>query len=290
MARILISGAAGFLGGALVRHLAGSHDVWCLARRPGPKLQGVTWVPHDLACGRLPEGLPDRIDAIAHLAQSKRFREFPDGAADMMAVNVAAPLYLADWARQAGARTFVYASTGGVYAPSEAALSESDRVEAVGPLAFYCASKLAAEMLLSPFGDSFAVVVLRPFFIYGPSQPADMLMPRLVQRIRNGEPLTLQGSEGMRFNPIHVEDAARLTALALNLERGTVLNLAGPEVTTLKRVGETLAAGLGVAPLFITEQGKTPPHLVADTHAMTQTLGNPAIGLEAGLASLWQKT
>src|SRR5207248_610348 len=78
----------------------------------------------------------------------------------------------------------------------------------------YVATKLAAEVLADAHRALFTVIVLRPFFIYGRAQDRCMLLPRLVDSIRCGRAITLAGRDGMRFNPVHVEDAARAVVAA----------------------------------------------------------------------------
>ena len=58
---------------------------------------------------------PENIDVLYYLAQSNKFRDFPDGVSDMLKVNIHAPLKIADWAVKKGVKKFIYASSGGVY-------------------------------------------------------------------------------------------------------------------------------------------------------------------------------
>ena len=58
--------------------------------------------------------LPKSIDVIFYLAQSNRFREFPDGSNDMLDINICAPNKIIQWAVKNGVKKFIYASSGGV--------------------------------------------------------------------------------------------------------------------------------------------------------------------------------
>jgi hypothetical protein len=109
------------------------------------------------------EALPVAADGVVYLAQSSRFRDWPNDNGDIHQVNVAAPLALAEYARRSGARHFVYASTGGVYAQSDLPISEGG--ELARPMSFYPASKHAAEILLAPYAAHFNLVILRFFFV-----------------------------------------------------------------------------------------------------------------------------
>lgn len=260
--RILVTGAGGLLGSTLVPLLGESADVIAAGR-----------AMLDLSRPIAPTALPVGTDAVVYLAQSRRFRDFPEAADDIFQVNVANAVALADQARRAGARHFVYASTGGVSAPSDAPLTEQSPL--AEPMGYYPASKRAAELLLLPFAADMTVVILRFFFIYGPAQPREMLIPRLVDSVRDGRPVNLQGQDGMRLNPIHVDDAARATAAALTLSHSATINVAGPQALSLRALCETIGGGVGRPPQFAVDAVARPGHLVADTTQMDALLGAP---------------
>src|ERR1700688_1883265 len=112
--RILVTGATGFLGRHLLPLMNG-HEIFALARHPASSsMDGpwVNWIEADLSREVDVHRLPSKMDAIIHLAQSSRFRDFPGGAGDVFAVNVAAPSALMQWAVTAGVSRAVFASTG----------------------------------------------------------------------------------------------------------------------------------------------------------------------------------
>ena len=127
--RVLVTGANGFVGRRLLETHSGGHELVALARTRGPELPGVEWIEHDLVEPLADARLPDRIDAVIHLAQSRRYREFPEGARDVFEVNTRSTFELLEYARRAGARSFVFASTGGVYGVAARA-SRRDRSRA----------------------------------------------------------------------------------------------------------------------------------------------------------------
>jgi nucleoside-diphosphate-sugar epimerase len=278
--RILITGAAGFVGSRLVQHLADRHELFAIARRPPAVLADrAHWIEQDLRAFDA-DALPDRIDGVVHLAQSPRWRDFPDGAADVYAVNVASTFALLEYARQAGAQGFVLASTGGVYAPSAQPITEADEPR---PTAFYFRSKRAAEELAAAYAELLSVVVLRPFFVYGPGQDR-MLIAGLIDKVTGGGPIVVDGDPGLTINPIHVADAVRVFEPALTLGRSTTVNVAGPENVTITDLVRQIGELTGRAP-DISHRGEQPAgDLVADISRLRDELGvNPAIGLSEGL-------
>ncbi|MGI9080419.1 MAG: NAD-dependent epimerase/dehydratase family protein, partial [Acidimicrobiales bacterium] len=243
-------------------------------------------VVHDLSRPVLPDELPSRIDVVIHLAQAREFRDFPSRALDVFAVNVASTALLADWACAVGARQFMVASTGGVYQPSSAPHREDEAISGSAAPSFYAASKLAAESLARAYSAYLTVTVFRPFFIYGRGQDATMLFPRLIDSIRSGRPIHLDGPDGMRFNPIHVSDACRAVSAALAIEDSCVVNLAGPEVLSLRRAVGLLSGAIGVEPALDREVGAAPTDLIGDISTMAARVGPPIRALADTVAEL----
>jgi UDP-glucose 4-epimerase len=255
MTTILITGASGLVGQAVSARLRGSgqHIAAVVRRRPPGPAAGADFVITDLADPDFVAMLPRRADAVIHLAQAERYGDFPEAAQEIMAVNVVALTRLLDWARTAGVRSFVHASTGGLYGRGARPLRETDPLHVEGPLSFYFRSKQCAELLAAEYARFFRVIALRPFFVYGGGQRPHMLMPRLVASIRDGRPVRLAGADGMRFNPVHVSDM--VTAIEACLaprdgENAEVFNIAGPEILSIRDIAEALGAAVGRAPVY----------------------------------------
>lgn len=275
MTDILITGATGLLGAQVVSSLARDHAVTAIARQPPTDPCGARWINHDLRLSVLPDGLPSTIDTVLHFAQAREFRDFPGKALDTFAINVTSTALLLNWAVAAGARRFVFTSTGGVYQPGLDPFREDSAVGGLQVPAYYAASKLAAEELARAYGSQFVVNVFRPFFIYGREQVAGMLLPRLVESIRSGAPIPIDGEQGILLNPIHVSDATRAVEAALALDESCVLNMAGPEVLSLRQVVDLLADRLGRPANLKVGPGPPKSNFVGDITRMTALLGPP---------------
>ena len=89
MARVLLTGATGFLGTRLAARLQADHEVWALTRTKPAATGKVNWLVQDLAADRWTAELPARIDAVIHLAQSADYRNFPAAANEIFAVSAA---------------------------------------------------------------------------------------------------------------------------------------------------------------------------------------------------------
>ena len=185
MSRILVTGATGLCGRALcLRLLEKSHEVFAVVKDREAKLpKGVSPVFIDLSKHWEIELLPSKIDMIVHLAQSPHFRDFPDRALDIFKVNVESTARLLDYGKRIGIEKFIYTSSGGIYGNGSHAFQENAPVEPTSKLGHYLGTKSCCEILINSYASVFDVVILRPFFVYGPGQNQSMLMPRL---FRNG--------------------------------------------------------------------------------------------------------
>jgi UDP-glucose 4-epimerase len=271
-----VTGAGGFIGHHVVAALERREDVFALARATLPAERGgARWLTADLASPGFVNSLPSQIDTVVHLAQSPYYRDFPDRGADIFAVNVASTALLLDWSQRAGVRRFILASTGG-----------ADRAGAAAGLSYYLASKRSSELLASSYGAHFAVTVLRFFFVYGAGQKASMLIPRLVESVRDGRAITLTGQNGLRLNPVHVDDVVRAVVKATEITVSAEIDVAGPEVLTLRAIGDIIGRKLGRAPRYLVDAAAPPDDLIGDIRAMSARLAAPRVRFESGVDDL----
>jgi nucleoside-diphosphate-sugar epimerase len=289
--KILITGAGGFVGKRLCQYLSGKgHEVVAIVRSVSAdsdysdfSAKKVEFLKFDLAsldCGKLPH----YVDAIYTLAQSAHFRDFPEKAEDVFSVNIKANFHLLQWALKAGVRKFIHVSSGGIYGGKLGKVFQEDDSLAVdSPLGFYLGSKLCSEIIFQNYRSFFeTAVILRPFFIYGPDQQRDMFISRLVDSVRKGLPLQLQGKNGLKVNPIFVNDAIVAFANALDLIGFHIINIAGPDVLHLRRIGEIIGEEVGKRPVFEKKEG-IPVDYVANTENAVKKLGQPMTSFSDGI-------
>lgn len=275
--RILITGANGLLARPLVRLLARQHEVHATAHAaPSEIVPGVHHSTLDLARDDFTARLPAGIDVVVHLAQSSHYRGFPDAAPDIFAVNTAATARLLDYAHKAGVGQFIFFSTGGLYQPGDREVDENSPLLPLQGLNFHFASKLSGEALANCYAGLMRIAVVRPFFIYGRGQRRSMFIPRLVDQIREGTPIFLDGPDGIRLNPIHVDDAAAFVLQLVAKNLSGLFNMAGPEVVSIRDICTTIGQHLGVQPAY-TQRENPPLHLVSSIRKMASHDCRPQI-------------
>jgi nucleoside-diphosphate-sugar epimerase len=269
--KVLLTGATGFIGARVARRLTAAHQVYCVVRRddapvPPQSTPIVVDPAARLSRGNLREALPERIDAVVHLAQSRHYREFPAHAEAIFAVNTAATAALLEYAADAGAARFVLASTGTVYEPYGGRLAED---APVAPVSFYSATKLAAEALLQGWRSRLGCCALRLFFPYGPGQTG-RLVPQLVERIRSKTAVTLDGGDGLVLAPTFVDDIALVFEAALEGEWNGIFNVAAPHPVSLRRLAEEIGRVIGVEPRFTPSGAAQAPRIVPELARLSE--------------------
>ena len=287
--RILITGANGLLGSNLVNALSMEHYVYAVLEE-GSILnfsfnENISNIYKDLSNFDTKD-LPKDIDLIYFLAQSNRFRDFPNGVSDMLKVNIEAPLKIAKWAIENNVKKFVYASSGGVYRKPDKPVKEFFDINANERNGFYLDSKLSAEILLKNFVSMFETfIIARPFFIYGKQQKKHMLIPRLINNIKESRNILLSSRDGIKINPIHVEDAAKVFLNMIFLKGEFIINVAGREVFSLRELSEIIGEKLNISPKFEIKKSLQ-NDLIADISLMTDKLYTPKISFKSGLNDL----
>lgn len=241
-ASVLVTGAAGLIGGWIVRQLQAlgyrviATDVVDRKALSGPE----SWVTGDICSGDFVDGLLSlhRPSAVVHCAGMLLFScERNPGLAVAVNVNGTAKLLAA--AKSAGTSRFVMMSTSAVYGDQTSSLDES---ALVGPphglLGVYSATKWLAERLglaerRSNDGPQFAA--FRPGFVFGLGRPRSAGLSDVIQRtygaLLRGEAFEIaeaSGSEVWHF--VHVRDICDAVVAALTTEQDPtgVYNVAGP--------------------------------------------------------------
>ena len=281
---LVITGAGGLLGARALELLSGRYEIHALVRsKPKQPFPGVEYYEVDFSSNWSTSMLPKRVDAIFHLAQSSHAKEFPECAQDIFYVNTLSTAILLNYARIAGAKHFILASTGGLYSSDGNSITESSPISpSRGALGFYFDTKLCSEILVQAYADILNIVIFRPFFIYGPGQQDAMLIPRIIGNVSTGTPIQVVGECGIKLNPVYVDDVVETLEKSLQLKGARTMNIAGPQVVSIKEMATTIGKLLGIAPVFEEDEG-IPASFVADNGLMKSLLDRPLVSFDDGI-------
>lgn len=285
--KVIVTGAAGLIGSAVVRRLqAEGESIVALddfslgtARPDG---DGIVWEQADVAAPDLVRRL-DRhaADAVVHCAAHPGGRSLSEPADDVR-VNALGSMRVFEWCARARVPV-IYLSSSAVY--GEQPTAPIAETASLRPGTVYAACKVACEQFVRVLeaGYGLSWTVLRLFATYGaghrPSAHQGIVNVMLTQLLE-GDTLVVRGSLDRVRDLLYVDDAARaiVTCVKTPTTRGHVLNVGtGIGVTVRELIGalcETLGRRLG--DVKITEAEGTvgdPLYSVADVGRLVGLTG-----------------
>ena len=246
MAKILVTGAAGFIGAETVRQLAGNgHDLVGLDNfndyydpelkeyraKSLESISSFELVRGDIRDQSLLDALFSQHDftAVINLAAMAGVRYSIERPLLYTDVNATGFLQLLEAMRKHGVTQIVQASTSSLYAGLPMPFLEELDVRT--PISPYAASKLGAEAMGYTYSQlhGFNITVLRYFTVFGPAGRPDMAPYRFTEWCLRGEPIQLFGDGSQSRDFTYVGDIANGTVQALehNLEGFSIINLGG---------------------------------------------------------------
>lgn len=247
--RALVTGATGFTGGRLCRHLrVHGYHVTALAR-PGRdtsalRRSGIDIVEGCLEDRRSLERAVRNQDVVYHVAAAFRDASLPDR--EFFAVNVEGTRNVIHAAASAGVPRFVHCSTVGVH-------GDTGRTPATEESPFkapdaYCASKIEGELAARALFQELGIAgsVFRPMGIYG---PGDTRFLKLFRSVSRGH-FVMIGEGEVWYHMTYIDDLCRGIILCGEHPAavGEVFLLAGPRHTTLNELVRYIAEATGSRP------------------------------------------
>lgn len=247
MARVLVTGGAGFIGSHLTETLVKRGDqvrVLDNFSSGSPKnLAGledkIELVQGDLRDRGDVQAAVSKIDLIFHQAAFVSVPQSIENPRECYEVNVNGTIELLEAARQAGVRRVVLASSAAVYgATEELPQSETAPTACLSP---YAASKQFNETLAKLYSLTHQVpaVALRYFNVYGPRQSPSSayaaVIPQFIQRLKAGQAPLVYGDGWQTRDFIYISDVVRANLLAAETEgvTGQVFNICSGAETSL---------------------------------------------------------
>jgi nucleoside-diphosphate-sugar epimerase len=217
--RIFISGASGFIGGAIAQALASEHEVLAMSRSDKSDLRikelGVESLRCDLAT--LEKGdIPD-CDAVVHCAayvESWGTREL------IWQINVEGTERILSAARAAGARRFLHMSTEAVLWRGQDLIDVTEEHPYPDHTPYlYSETKAEAERIVRAANenDGMQTVILRPRFVWGPGDQT--LAPEIESMVEKGAFMWIDGGRA-RTSTTHIDNLVHGAKLVLERGKG----------------------------------------------------------------------
>lgn len=268
-ARILVTGAAGFIGSHLSeRLLSAGHEVVGLDNfdtfyDPAVKdrnLEGArsfarfTELRGDIRDEDVYERVPDGIDAVIHLAARAGVRPSIEDPVLYMDVNIHGTARLLEFMRSRGIRRLLFGSSSSVYG-DDAPVPFSEGDAADRPISPYAATKRAGELIVHSHGHLFGIdaLCLRFFTVYGPRQRPDLAIHKFARLMMRGADVPMFGDGTSERDYTEIDDIldgveGALGYLYRNPGTYDVVNLGGARTIALRAMIDEIASALGVRP------------------------------------------
>jgi nucleoside-diphosphate-sugar epimerase len=292
--KVLVTGAGGFVGGAVVRALAArGFEVVAQIRRRAlqaelDRLERVRTISLELEDVDAVDAVlaQEAPDAVVHAAWYAAAGDYRSSAENLSSLSMT--IHLAQRVIHRGCAKLIGIGSGLEYRPRAEPLRESDPTE---PNTLYGATKLAAWTVMQGLarGTNTELVWARIFHVYGPGEGADRLLSRLTRELLAGRAVELSPGLQVR-DQIHVDDVADALARLIDPSVSGIVNVCSGAPVTLRDVVTALATRLGRTDLLHFGARPYLPDEVmymAGNNLRLQALGwLPRLDLEHGLADL----
>ena len=276
--KVLITGAAGFIGAHLVTHLRDcGHTVCGNDVRPGPFVD----VQSDLI-SEGPRGLEQEYDAICHVGGIGDVYVAAENPVLAYEANVIGTHRVVEAANADRFRKIVYASTWEVYGPAvRQPITEDHPTSPDHP---YSISKLCGELAVRSAFTRVPHVCLRLGTAYGPQMRTNAVIPAFIERGLAGTSITLHGG-GKQFRQFtYVTDICRAFELALQTSTDGIYNIMSPEKVTIEALADRVKGRYPAVPIERTppREGDVSPAEVSSGKAEADLGWKPEVPFDQG--------
>jgi len=304
--KVLVTGAAGFIGSHLTERLIARgdevvgldnfdtfYDPHVKRANIEPALAGGRFelVEGDIRDGACVEGIlaGGDIDVIVHLAAKAGVRPSIDDPVGYVDVNINGTVVMLEAARKAGTKRFVFASSSSVYGNNrKVPFAETDNVDY--PISPYAATKKAGELICHTYSHLYGIgmTCLRFFTVYGPRQRPDLAIHKFARLILAGKPIPVFGDGSMRRDFTYIDDILDGVVAAMDRRGGyEIYNLGESRPVRLDVLIAEIEKALG-AKAVIDRKPMQPGDVIqtyADVSKARRDLGyDPHTDIATGLA------
>lgn len=246
--KILVTGATGFTGKALVRRLLDDgHKVVGLDYKEGLKTEELRKWGAEIVIGSVTDKDVVRrcmqgVDVVQHLAAA--FREMNVPESHYHDVNVGGTRTMLDVAREVGVRKFVYCSTCGVHGNVDH--PPGDEESPIQPADYYQQTKYEAEpYVLEYVKQGHKATIIRPAAIYGPGDPERFYL--IFRRAAKGW-FPMIGNGKTFYHPLYIDNLVDALVLAMdeNKGNGQAYLIADEEYVSIQDLVQRTGRAMGI--------------------------------------------
>lgn len=303
--RILVTGAAGFIGSHLCERLVRDAQIVVgldnfdpfydrsIKERNLSGLRGKVsfdFVEGDIRNSECVDDIcSNGIDLIIHLAARAGVRPSIADPLGYLDSNINGTAVMLEAARKCGIKKFVFASSSSVYGNNKKVpFSETDSVDF--PISPYAATKKAGEIICHTYSHLYNIdmTCLRLFTVYGPRQRPDLAIHKFAKLIERGEPIPVFGDGSMMRDFTYIDDIIDGVIGAINNCKGyEIYNLGESRPVRLDSLIERIEKALNKK--VIIKRLPVPAGDVKQTYAdITKAKDkfgyNPATDIDKGLS------
>jgi dTDP-glucose 4,6-dehydratase len=259
--KILITGAAGFIGTNVCKYFIETYPQWDIvgidrisycsslfwsSEVNNTKCPNFLFIKADITDMSQMTSLFKmlKFDIVLHLAAQTHVDNSFGNSLCFTHDNVYGTHVLLEHAKQYNVQLFIHMSTDEVYGnTSHSSSSASTEASYLSPTNPYAASKASAEFLVNSYNISFKLptVILRANNIYGIGQFPEKLIPRTILRILRNKSVTIQGTGKQKRSWLHIDDLIRAYELIINFSErekilGETFNIASNEEVNVETI------------------------------------------------------
>lgn len=277
MAKILVTGAAGFIGRSLVRLLEyEQHDVLQLTSSDGDVADLSTW-----------QNLP-KVDHVFHLAGKSYVPDSWLTPEVFLKTNLHGTWQALEFCRKNNAdMTYVSAYIYG--APQFLPITENHPIEPSNP---YALSKFMAEEACKFYAKTnrMNVAIIRPFNVYGPGQREEFLIPEIISKVISGKDIELKDLKPRR-DYVYLDDVVDALFKTMKIASGLhIVNIGSGESYSVAEVVEAVQAVAGTKLNVVSEnivRQQEISETIADISEANHLLGwKPQFSLMQGITKV----
>lgn len=232
--KILVTGAAGFIGSHLCERLTEqkilvtgldnfddfySRDIKEANIKDLLLLDNFKFIEGDIRNTDCIESIltEEKIETIVHLAAKAGVRPSINDPVSYQDVNINGTMVLLEAAKKSNVKKFIFASSSSVYGNNKKVpFSENDNVDF--PISPYAATKKAGELLCHTYSHLYDIDItcLRYFTVYGPRQRPDLAIHKFSRLIEANQPIPVFGDGSMQRDFTYIDDTIDGTMAAIN--------------------------------------------------------------------------